>query len=805
MTLHSLSFFILCALVFQTTPIRGDEPTLTRSDVDAFLTKYCYECHADGVSQGGLALDALPSKLSDRANFSQWVRVHDRVTANEMPPKRSEQPSDAERQAFLKSLNHPLTTTHAATKGTVLRRLNRQEYQNTLNDLFGTHLELAAMLPEDGRTHEFDTVGETLNISMVQLQQYLAAIDTVMDAAIATTTRKSKSEIRRVSYADTSEGKKFIGDVWRKLDDGAVVFFNGGGYPTGMLRDANVQQAGYYKVRVTGYAYQTEQPITFALGGTTFQRAAEQPTFGYYSFEPGKAQTIEVQTWIDERYMIDITPYGIRDNGAIRRQGLDNYDGPGLAIQYVELEGPIVEQFPSRGHQMLFDGLNRHEIEPRNPKDKLRSYYKPKFTIDEQDAMPALRRIATAAFRRPASTADVEPYHALYQQQLNEGATVEEALKAATAAIFCSPDFLFLKEQPGTLDDYALAVRLSYFLTRTTPDAELLDVARSGKLTRDPEELLHQTERLLNDPRHERFTTDFTNAWLNLRDIDFTSPDLNLYPEFDEFLQWSMLAETRQFMTTLIAGNRSIDQLIDPDYAVMNERLAEHYGIDPVAGPTLRKVAMPKGSTRGGLLGQASILKVSANGTNSSPVVRGVWVMERILGKTPPPPPPGIPGVEPDIRGASTLRELLDKHRTMRSCNACHALIDPPGFALECFDPIGGWRDRYRSLGEGEKVNLEVNDRRVQYKFGPKVDASGEFPDGRSFAGFLDFRDQLAQNRELLARTFSVKLLTFATGREIGFSDRSTIERIVQQSKRNNYGIRDIIREVVLSDAFRQK
>ena len=790
-------------LLISTTPLYAED--VKRADVDSFLKIYCHECHADGESQGGLTLDTLPSKLSDAANFSKWVRVHDRVNVNEMPPKRSEQPSDVERQAFLKSLNQPLTSTHAATKGTVLRRLNRQEYQNTLNDLFGTHLNLAEMLPEDGRSHEFDTVGETLNISMVQLQQYLAAIDKVMDADIATTTTKPKSEIRRVSYADTREGEAHIGEVWRKLDDGAVVFFNGGGYPSGMLRDANIKQAGYYKIRVTGYAYQSEKPITFAVGATTFQRAAETPTFGYFEFQTGKPQTIEVQSWIDNNYMIEVTPYGIRDNGAIRREGLDKYEGPGLAIQYVELEGPIVEQFPSRGHQMLFDGLNRHEIEPRNPNDKLRSYYKPKFTMDEQDVMPALRRIATAAFRRPASTEDVEPYHALFQQQLNEGSSVEDAIKAATAAIFCSPDFLFLKEQPGTLDNYALASRLSYFLTRTTPDAQLLEAAEAGKLTGDAEELLRQTERLLNDPRHERFIKDFTDSWLNLRDIEFTSPDLNFYPEFDDFLQWSMLAETRQFISTLIAENRSIDQLIDPDYAIMNERLADHYGIDPIPGPGLRKVAMPKGSVRGGLLGQASILKVSANGTNSSPVVRGVWVTERILGKTAPPPPPGIPGVEPDIRGASTLRELLDKHRTMRSCTACHALIDPPGFALECFDPVGGWRDRYRSLGDGEKVNLEVNNRRVQYKFGPKVDASGELPNGTKFADFLEFRQELAKDHDLLARTFAVKLLTFATGREIGFSDRPVIDRIVEQSKSTNFGIRNILRNVVMSDAFRQK
>ncbi|MCA9070976.1 MAG: DUF1592 domain-containing protein, partial [Planctomycetaceae bacterium] len=577
----------------------------------------------------------------------------------------------------------PITQAHAAQKGTVLRRLNRQEYENTINDLFGTNLDLVSLLPEDGRSHEFENVGEALSISMVQLNRYLEAIDLALETSITDTVGRPKSQTKRVSYADTREAERFLGSVWLKRPDGAVVFFKSGGYPSGMCRDANVRESGRYKIRIKGYAYQSDKPITFAVGSTTFQRGAERPTYGYYSFPPDQPKVIEVDAWIKDRYMVEVTPYGINDrNNEIRNKGLKNYKGPGLAIQYIELEGPIQEEFPSRGHRLVFEGLTRREIEPRNPNDKKRPWYKPRFEVvssnPTRDAATVLQRIASRAFRRPATEEQTAPFVTLFQSQMDDGAKFEAALRTSVAAIFCSSDFLYLRESPGKLDDYALATRLAYFLTRTLPDEELLAVAKLGQLSRDPKVLAAQTERLLNDPRSERFIEDFTDAWLNLRDIEFTSPDRNLFPEFDQFLQFSMLAETRTFWRELIEKNLGVTNIVQSDFAMLNNRLADHYGIAGVEGPDIRRVPLRKGSERGGFLSQGAVLKVSANGTNTSPVVRGVWVAERILGETPPPPPPGVPGVEPDIRGAKTLREILAKHRDSDNCRACHQKIDPP-------------------------------------------------------------------------------------------------------------------------------
>ena len=290
-----------------------------------------------------------------------------------------------------------------------------------------------------------------------------------------------------------------------------------------------------------------------------------------------------------------------------------------------------------------------------------------------------------------------------------------------------------------------------------------------------------------------------------MRNIDFTVPDRLLYPEYDAFLKHSSVDETRAFFRELITGNLRVRNVVKSRFAMLNSRLARHYGITGVTGPEIRRVELPADTDRGGFLAHSAVLKVSANGTNTSPVVRGVWVMERILGQAPPPPPAGISGVEPDIRGAQTLREILDRHRNVDSCRTCHERIDPPGFALECFNPIGGYRDRFRSLGEGEKLDLQLNGNRVRYRLGRKVDASGFLPDHGPFSGFRGFRNLLADDEQLLARALTGKLLTFATGREMGFSDRAVIEDIIGKTASSGYGLRDLILQAIQSDIFRDR
>ncbi|MEM7476387.1 MAG: DUF1592 domain-containing protein [Planctomycetota bacterium] len=772
---------------------------------NTFLGKYCADCHSDGISEGGFDLERLEAELSDPAQFATWQRVFDRIDSGEMPPEDSDTPDRNEQSKFLQSVGRNLHKQHERIKGTVLRRLNRREYENTLNDLFGTELQLEGMLPVDAKSHEFDNVGEALGISMVHLQQYLTAIDLVLEDAIAKEAERPEQKTVDANYVSSREGPQFIGKFWKKLDDNAVVFFQRMGYPTGMLRGTEVKPPGRYKIRVRGYAYQSENPVTFRIGGTSFLRGSEKITHGYASFQPGEAQTVELESYIPNRYMIELDPWEI-DTGSynIRKQGIEDYDGPGLAILNVELEGPLVDQFPSRGHTLLFEGFERKALPKRNKWQK-ETYFQLTAEDEERAAKNALQRIAKLAFRRPVNADEIDRYLDLFLAQRMSGEELESALKTAVAGLFCSPDFIYFAENTGWLNDHALANRLSYFLSRSLPDGRLTKLADQGKFANSPENLLAETRRLLAEHTSARFIHDFCDAWLNLRDIEFTSPDKSLYPEWDNYLLHSMLKETRAYVRKLFEDNLPIDRLVQSDFAMLNDRLARHYGIEGVSGPEIRAVQLPSDSLRGGLLSQASILKVSANGTNTSPVVRGVWVMERILGNPPQPPPPGISGVEPDIRGATTLRELLEKHRALDSCRGCHAAIDPPGFALEEFNAIGGFRERFRSLGEGERVDLQIRGQRVRYRLGQNVDASGELASGTSFQDFREFRTLLADDKESLAKAFVEKLLTFATGRELGFSDRPIVTRIVADCSKNGYRVRDLLEQVILSEAFRRK
>ena len=804
------SVFSIVWLVLVSGAVAFDKPTA------AFLEAHCFDCHGDGAAKGGLDLEKLGRDLSDVAVFAKWERIFDRVTAGEMPPaKVKDRPEAKELAAFRAALGPRLVQAHAAAKGTVLRRLNRREYENTMNDLFGTALELEGMLPEDGRSHEFDNVGHALGISMQHMKMYLRAAGVVLDEAIANTS-EAPAPVKRVGrYVDDKGAvSRFVGDQWLKLKDDSIVRFAPTGYPTGMIRTANTRKEGFYRIKVKGFAYQSEQALTFSVGAVTFQRGAAQPVIGYYSFPPGgpdKVHTVELTAFIGAHYMISVEPYGIIDPDLGRRRNekipISTVKTPGLGIHSVELEGPLYEEFPSAGHKLLMAGLKREEIPPRNPNDRNRSWYKPQFAIkstdEKADAEQALGRLANAAFRRPVEVHEVEPYVKLFEAERKKGEAFEPALRTAATAVLSSPHFLYLREPAGALDDHALASRLSYFLTRTAPDAELLALARAGKLRAN---LRAQTERLLKDKRFERFITDFTEAWLNLREMDFTVPDRTLYPEYEPYLRFSMPRETEAFLRELIAGNLPAANIVKSDFAMLNDRMAEHYGIEGVTGSQFRKVKLPADSWRGGFLSQGSVMKVSANGSTTSPVVRGVYVMERILGITPTPPPPNIPGVEPDIRGAATLRELLDKHRNVASCASCHNHIDPLGFALESFDVIGQRRDRFRNRNsESEKVNAVVRGRKVQYRLGPAVDSSGKFLGGSAYTDFRAYRDYLAKHDDRLARAFAAKLLTFATGRELGFSDRAELDRIVADTAQNKHRLRDLFHRIIQSEIFLNK
>ena len=453
--------------------------------------------------------------------------------------------------------------------------------------------------------------------------------------------------------------------------------------------------------------------------------------------------------------------------GASRWQNpLAEPDGqPGVVFRCLEIEGPIYDEWPTAGHKLLFGDLpmmNR-KLAEENPGETNRvgqRRFQPPPGVEIvskkplADAERLLRDFIHQAYRRPVGDAEMKRFLPVVQSALQKDNTFTDALLAAYTAVLCSPGFICLEEKPGRLDDYALASRLSFFLWNSSPDAELRAVAARGQLRR-PTVLRAQTERLLNSPKSRQFVDAFLDYWIDLRKMLATAPDAELYSDYylDDLLTESALAETQFFFAELLRDDLPARNLVSSDFAMLNEKLAAHYDLPKMAGVALRRVSLPKETVRGGLLTQASVLKVTANGTTTSPVLRGAWIMERILGQKPPPPPPTVSAIDPDIRGATTIRQQLDKHRNQESCAACHTKIDPAGFALENFDVMGGWRERYRSEAGGELAQgIAKSGQKFTFHYALPVDAGGELPDGRKFRDVRELKQLLLADEKQVAR-----------------------------------------------------
>jgi hypothetical protein len=471
---------------------------------------------------------------------------------------------------------------------------------------------------------------------------------------------------------------------------------------------------------------------------------------------------------------------------------------PGVAFNWMEVEGPIVDQWPSLGHKLLFDDL---ELRLEGEAIMVQSQQ------PLQDAQRLMQRFLGNAYTRPADPEDVDRFVGVVETALRAEMSFTDAMLAGYTAALCSPRFLCLEEQPGELEDIAVANRLSLFLWNGLPDAELRQLAERGELKASGI-LKEQVERMLTDDKSRRFVDAFLAYWLDLRKINDTSPDELLYPDYylDDALVDAALQETQLFFAELIGSNLPARNLIDSDFTFVNERLAKHYALPPFEGVQLRRVSLPEESVRGGLLTQASLLKVTANGTTTSPVVRGAWINERILGIDVPPPPTSVPAIEPDTRGATTIRQQLLLHRSDENCNVCHRVIDPSGFALENFDVAGGFRDTYRSFQAGEPVpGYGKNGQPFTFTAGPKVDASGELPDGREFADVRELKQLLLADERRIAKNLVEKLLMYATGAAPRFSDREEVDAILDRHAEHEFPIRSLLTEIATSRLFLEK
>lgn len=844
----------------------------------AFLETHCIDCHDAETKKGGLDLTALGD-----GDLSVWVKVHDRVSSGEMPPAKKPRPEASDTAAYLADLSNRLTTADTARQQrdgrARMRRLNRTEFENTLRDLLAMPaLKLKDSLPMDGKAHGFDRLAEALDISFVHMESYLAAVDKALNAALcplpeAPPVLKYRYRPWELVHHDGREcegsvaqavgDRTGIGLIGMKRDE--TFFADTGHHITdeepkatafGLFRHEDADYrckmtkiqpyvTGWYKLRVSGYSFgwDGKQVVPTdkhgALGWGVYQKGEHH---GTVDLPPNQAATREVTAWLERGGGMDHPNDDfIRIIGA-SLENVRDYAGknsplvgppwavPGVAIEWVEIEGPFNDQWPPASHRALFGDLPvkvwtkelgtpqpMQQVWPRgNPRSEPKDLYgergqkRPVVCVatrdSQKDTERLLRTFLRKAFRRPVTDAEMEEYTSKVKTRLDAGAAFEDAMRAAYREALTSPEFLFLREPAGKLSDHALATRLSYFLWSSMPDDELSSLADECRLSQ-PEVLRAQTERMLKDPRSSRFVEDFLGQWLNLREIAATAPDKKLYPEFMPWLQDAMLMEARAYFTEMLSKDLDIAQLVQSDFALINEPLATIYGIENVRGWDLQRVTLPKDSPRGGFLTMAAVLKTTANGTTTSPVKRGAFVMDKVLGIVPSPPPPDVGSVEPDTRGTTTIREQLDKHKTNTTCAGCHMKMDGYGFALESFDVIGGWRDHYRATGgAGPDAERKVmHGKKIDYHPGPAVDCTGQMPDGRAFKEVNELRELLAADPARLARAFASQLITYATGAEISFADRAAVERIVEKSAVKQHGLRTLVLEVVQSDVFLRK
>jgi mono/diheme cytochrome c family protein len=873
---NSMKVFTRFSLLFAAAApvMAGELPRASR----LFVEKHCVECHDADAKKGGLDLTALKFDPASSTNFSKWVLVHDRVSNGEMPPKKKARPETAQLEAFTESLSSSLVSaeqTRMAKEGRATRRrLNRYEYENALRDLLhAPWLQVRDSLPEDGEADRFNKIGDALDVSHVQMARYLGAADYALRQAMATQAEPPQPKVQRYYARDqrsyTGPMKFSVFNTAPERATFPVLGFEGqpdvrkGDAPitstnaqlrelegVGVVASAyepiepkfnqfRAPLAGHYKLRFNAYSVwvgpgesnkwfipnlddisrgRRDEPVTIT---------AEIPPrllrkLGDFDVTP-EPGVHELDVWLLASEMIrpDAGRLFRSRPGASRWQNpLAEKDGqPGVVFRWLEVEGPIYDQWPPAGHKLLFSDLpmvNREETKAEETPDedrRGRRRFKPAPGVEVNskkpmaDAERLLREFIRHAYRRPTSEAEVKRFLPVVRSALKKGNNFTDAMIAGYTAVLCSPEFVCLDEKPGRLDDYALASRLAFFLWNSSPDDELRRCAEKNEL-HEPDVLRAQTERLLADPKSRQFVDAFLDYWLDLRKIVATAPDGNLYSDYylDDLLTESAQEETRLFFAELLRGDLPARNVVASDFAMLNERLAAHYGLPPVQGVALRRTPLPEDSPRGGLMTQAAVLKVTANGTTTSPVLRGAWIMERILGQKPPPPPPNVPAVEPDIRGAVTIRQQLDKHRTLETCNACHAKIDPAGFALENFDVMGGWRERYRSEAGGELAQgIAKSGQKFAFHYALPVDASGELPGGRKFRDVRELKQLLLADEKQLARNLAKQLTVYATGAPIRFADREPIEQILEHASSSHYGVRSLIHGLVQSELFLSK
>lgn len=783
-------------------------------DLMPFLREHCLDCHDGNNGEGGFDLNsldhsvlALPAESSpsnptvvgggapDHEALQRWVRVFDRVNDGEMPPPDSGAIDREPKARFLQSTRQAIqgVESHAhQTYGRVRsRRLTNDQLQWTLGHLLSIDVPLSRLMPEEQRTDGFRNIAAAQAMSHYHLEDHLRVVDAALDDAFAKLSQKQPATTVKLPAKKIANKRRGQRNRDPELRGDAAVVWSGGVSFYGRISNSRLDNSGWY--RITLDASSIKMPGDGGLwcsihSGKCVSSAPLMHWVGAFE-ATDEPETYTFIAWIEAGHMLEIRPA----DGTIKKARFSGGqvglgEGEGQNVPGVAMHSLVIERvFPGGDRNdvaaSLFGDLNVR-YDDKTQQLELKSEH-PRTDLTHQ-----LRRFAEAAFRRPVSDDALAPYQNMIEQGIENQEHPVELLRKVYRAVLCSPRFVYFGETPGRLDDFAVANRLSYLLTGRAPDAELRKAADQGQLS-DPNVIIAHTRRLLQGDNLRHFVNDFSDQWLDLADIAFTEPDRRMHGDFDLVVQNAMLGETRRYLETLIEENFPARMLVDSDFTWLNNRLARYYKIDADIAPSQwERVSIADHPYRGGLMTHGSVLKVTANGSNTSPVVRGVWICDRLLGVPIPDPPANVPAIEPDVRGAKTVRQILEKHRSQSECASCHAKIDPPGFALEHFDAAGRWRDHY--LTRSNK----------SYKKGAKVDSAYRLADGREFDSFTAFRKLVGEDDDRIARNFAAKLLVYATGQKISFADRSVLDKIVTETKEQKHALRSLIEAVVTSQPF---
>jgi hypothetical protein len=784
-------------------------------DVQPILENYCYDCHADGAKKGKVTFDEFKTPDERLANRDLWARALKNVRAGIMPPEKKSHPKPEEINTLASWVKFQVFGIDPADPDpgrVTIRRLNRVEYHNTIKDLMGFDFKADEEFPPDDSGYGFDNIGDVLTVSPLLLEKYLQAAETIVKGAVPIVPRAVKEK--------TLDGKQFKGE--EKMNGERLSFYK----PAKISHSLKLDDDGDYKLLINinvlgGFDFDPGHcKLTLNMDG----QEVWSGEFGWGEGKKGKIEHDLKAKAGEHQFEFSLDPLVPIEQ---KKNSLD------LKISTLTLRGPLDE--PRWARSKNYDRFFTRENPPEKPAER-RDY-----------AREILTRFATKAFRRPVASTSVDRLLNIAEETGSEpGKRFEEGIARAFVATLASPRFIFRFEEPEHLstassrypfvDEFALASRLSYFLWSTMPDDELFELARKGELRKN---LASQVERMLKDSRSQELVENFTGQWLQTRDVEGISinsravlarddgqekemerlrqdflkrqqeaaknpkerpkPDdekevakrrqfFRPRVELDRDLRIAMQKETEMFVANIIREDRSVLEILNSDYTFLNERLAKHYGIPEVTGTEMRRVTLPKDSERGGVLTQGSILLVTSNPTRTSPVKRGLFVLDNFLGSPPPPPPADIPPLEDSEKGIKdkepTLREVLQIHRDKPLCSSCHSRMDPLGFALENFNAMGMWRTKER---------------------GQEIDAAGKLITGESFTDVRELKKILVEkHRSDFYRCLTEKLLTYALGRGVEYYDTETVDQIVAELDKQNGKFSALLMGIVNSAPFQK-